>query len=184
MATMDTTTLSVLGIIAVLAVLALVAWAIQRRNRSHRLHAHFGTEYDRTVERMGFRQEAEAELRERERRVERLHITPLAPADAGRHAQEWKTVQSHFVDNPRGALTEADALVRRVMTQRGYPVGDFESRAADISVDHPRVVENYRTAHAIAARDERGAANTEDLRKAVVHYRALSDDLLGVAPQC
>ncbi|HEU5295796.1 MAG TPA: hypothetical protein VFU71_13525 [Burkholderiaceae bacterium] len=180
---LDPNTLGVLTIIVALAMVALVAWlVVQRRRQSERLRQRFGPEYMRTVDHLGSRDKAEAELRARERRVGRLHIVPLAPADASRYAQQWQLLQARFVDNPRGSLAEADRLVRDLMLQRGYPVGDFEHRAGDISVDHPSVVEHYRIAHAIALRDERDASDTEDLRQAVVHYRALFDELLEVAP--
>ena len=123
-----------------------------------------------------------AELKAREKRVEKFTITPLAPADAARFTQAWNALQGRFIDNPKGVVVEADTLVRELMLNRGYPMGDFEMRAADISVDHPTVVENYRAAQAIAVRDERGEADTEELRKAVVHYRTLFDELLGERP--
>jgi hypothetical protein len=111
-----------------------------------------------------------------------LNITPLAPADAARFSQAWNALQSRFIDNPKGVVGQADHLVRELMVKRGYPMGDFERRAADISVDHPGVVTTYRAAQAIALRDERGEADTEELRKAVVHYRTLFDELLEVKP--
>jgi hypothetical protein len=180
---LNSDTAIVLTIVGVLAVLALVAWLMQHRNRSQRLQQRFGPEYARAVDHLGSRDKAEAELMARERRVERLHIAPLSPAVAARYAQEWKLLQSRFVDNPRGTLAEADRLVRELMLQRGYPMGDFERRAADISVDHAAVVDHYRAAHDIALRDQRDATDTEDLRMAVVHYRALFDELLEVAPE-
>jgi hypothetical protein len=178
---LDNGTLTVLAIVAVLAVLALVAWLRPRTNQSERLQQRFGPEYTRTVDQLGSRDKAEAELLERQRRVKRLHIVALSPAEAARYAQEWKLLQGRFVDSPRGALGEADRLVREVMLRRGYPMGDFERRAADVSVDHPVVVDHYRAAHAIVLRDPRDAPDTEDLRKALVHYRALFDELLEVA---
>jgi sensor domain CHASE-containing protein len=181
MTNLDTNTLLVLSVLGALVVLAIVAWALQRRRQSERLQQRFGTEYTRAVEHLGDREKAEAELLARERRVERLHIQPLAPPDAARFAQEWKLLQARFVDDPHRTLADADRLVREVMLMRGYPMGDFERRAADISVDHPAVVDHYRAAHAIALRDQHDATDTEDLRKAVVHYRALFDDLLEVA---
>jgi hypothetical protein len=179
---LDTTTLTVLTIFGLLAVLALVAWLTQRHRRSERLQQRFGPEYARTVDQLGSRDKAEAELIEREQRVERLHIVPLTPPVAARFAHEWKLLQSRFVDNPHTTLAEADRLVRELMLQRGYPMADFERRAADVSVDHPTVVDHYRAARVIAARDQREPIDTEDLRRALVHYRALFDDLLEVAP--
>jgi hypothetical protein len=180
--TLDTNTLTAIGLVVLLAVLALVAWATHRREQSFRLQQRFGTEYARTVDHLGSRDKAEAELLARQRRVEKLHIVALSPAEASRYAQEWQLLQGRFVDDPRGTLAEADRLVRELMLQRGYPMADFEHRAADISVDHPAVVDHYRAAHAIALRDQRGATDTEDLRRAVVHYRALFDELLEVVP--
>jgi len=171
-----------LAIVGVLAVLALSAWLMQRRHQSQHLQQRFGPEYTRTMDDLGSRDKAEAELLARERRVQRMHIVALAPTDAARYAQEWKLLQGRFVDDPRRTLAEADRLVRELMLQRGYPMADFERRAADISVDHPNVVEHYRAAHDIALRDQRAETSTEDLRQAVVHYHALFDDLLEVAP--
>jgi hypothetical protein len=179
MDTLDTRTL-ILGIVALLAVLALVAWLFSRRKQSYRLAQRFGPEYGHTVEELGGRNKAEAELKTRESRVGRLDIVALAPADAARFTQAWRDLQGRFVDNPKGVVTQADELVRELMSKRGYPVADFARRAADISVDHPAVVDHYRAAQAIALRDKRGEADTEELRKAVVHYRALFDELLEV----
>lgn len=179
---LDSRTMTLLIILVVLAVLALTAWLMHRRKQSFRLQQHFGGEYERAVEDLGSRDKAEAELRARERRVESLHIVPLSPADAERFASAWTALQGRFVDSPNGVLQEADRLVRELMSRRGYPMADFERRAADISVHHPAVVDHYRAALRIAARDQRGEADTEELRKAVVHYRALFDDLLEVAP--
>jgi hypothetical protein len=179
---LDTSTVAALVIIGLLAALALVAWATQGRRRSQHLEQRFGPEYTRVLDALGSREKAEAELLAREQRVKRLHIGALAPADAERYAQTWMRVQGRFVDSPRGALVEADRLVRELMLQRGYPMADFERRAADISVHHPAVVEHYRAAHEMVLRDRRDAADTEDLRKALVRYRALFDELLEVAP--
>jgi hypothetical protein len=176
----DSQTLAILAVL-VLAVIAIAAWAWSRKQQSKRLEQRFGPEYNRTVENLGDRAKAEAELRDRERRVEKLEIVPLAPADAARFSQEWKTIQGRFVDNPKGVLADADHLVRDLMVKRGYPMGDFDRRAADISVHHPHVVEHYRAARGITLRDRRGEADTEELRQAVVHYRALFDELLEVA---
>lgn len=169
------------GILALVLLAVAVGFILQRQQQSKRLRLRFGAEYDRAVGEFG-RTKAEAELRAREKRVEKLNVIPLAPADAARFTQAWSTLQGRFVDNPKGVVVEADHLVRELMLKRGYPMGDFERRAADISVDHPAVVENYRAAQAIAVRDERGEADTEELRKAVVHYRTLFDELLEGRP--
>ncbi len=139
----------------------------------------FGPEYERTVRETDDRRRAEAELEARRRRVEDLDLRDIQPDDATRYASAWKAVQGRFVDDPPGAVGEADRLVGEVMAARGYPVTDFEQRAADLSVGHGTVVEQYREAHAIAARHATGDADTEDLRRAMVHYRALFSDLLG-----
>ena len=169
-------------ILLVAVVLAVVAWLIVQRQRSLRLKRRFGPEYDTTVSEFHSRSKAETELLKREDRVARLKIVPLTSADAARFSQAWNTLQSRFIDNPKGVVAQADQLVRELMEKRGYPMGDFERRAADISVDHPAVVATYRVAQAIAASDARGEADTEELRKAVIYYRALFDELLGVAP--
>ena len=167
--------------VAVLVVIALAAWRIHsKRKQSHRLKEHFGPEYSRSVNDLGSRRKAESELKAREERVEHLTIVPLAPSEAARFSETWKDLQGRFVDNPKNAVVQADQLVRELMLKRGYPMGDFERRAADISVDHPEVVTHYRAAQAIAVRDGRGEADTEELRKAIVHYRALFDELLEV----
>jgi hypothetical protein len=167
--------------VVVIALLALAAWFFsQKKKQSARLQQRFGPEYTRTIDELGGRTKAEAELKAREKRVEDLTITALAPAEAARFSQAWNALQARFVDNPKGVVVQADQLVRELMVKRGYPMGDFERRAADISVDHPTVVEHYRAAQAIAARDERGEADTEELRKAVVHYRVLFDEMLEV----
>ena len=175
---MDINLLLTLGIILLLLVIGGIL--LTRRRRSDHLAHRFGPEYERTVERMGGRGKAEADLLAREKRVQKLQIVPLAPEDAQRFRMEWQALQSRFVDSPRTALAQADLLVRDLMTRRGYPMGDFESCAADISVDHPHVVEHYRAAHEIALRDQRGEADTEVMRQAIVHYRALFSDLLEV----
>jgi hypothetical protein len=165
-------------VIVVLALLGVIAWLFYERQRSERLRSGFGPEYDRAVAEQGDRRAAEAELAARQQRVEALRLHPLAPDDRERFAGDWRRAQAHFVDDPAAAIGEADRLVASAMQARGYPVGDFEQRAADISVDHPDVVEHYRAAHAIAQNNERGGAGTEDLRQGMVHYRALFADLL------
>jgi LPXTG-motif cell wall-anchored protein len=178
---MNTTPLNWLVVAGILliALLAMAAWFLfQKRKQSARLQQRFGAEYERTVGELGGRSEAEAELKAREERVESLTIAPLAPAEAARFTQAWNALQGRFVDNPKGVVIQADQLIRELMLKRGYPMADFEHRAADISVDHPDVVDNYRAAQVIAARDERGQADTEELRQAVVHYRVLFDEML------
>ncbi len=171
-------------VVAGVLIIALLVLAVlvmsKRRKQSLRLQQRFGPEYSRTVDELGGRAKAESELRAREKRVERLNIMALAPSEAARFSQAWNELQNRFVDNPKGVVMQADQLVRELMLKRGYPMGDFERQAADISVDYPTVVENYRAAQAIAIRDHRGDANTEELRQAVVHYRALFDELLEV----
>jgi hypothetical protein len=167
-------------IVVVIAIVAVVVaiWLVGQRQRRSRLRDRFGAEYHREVERQGNLSKAEATLAAREKRVARLHIKPLMADDAARFSQQWRAIQTRFVDDPRGAVTEADKVVGEVMLARGYPIGDFEQQVADISVDHPDVVMNYRAARDIADEHARGRASTEDLRQAMVHYRALFRDLL------
>jgi hypothetical protein len=169
--------------VLIAALIAVAAWAYSQKKRQHsqRLQQRFGPEYGRAVDQFGDRAKAEAELEAREKRVERFDITTLAPSDAAKFRQAWNALQARFIDNPKASVVQADHLVYDLMAKRGYPMGDFERRAADISVDHPGVVSNYRAARAIAARDELGEADTEELRRAVVHYRALFDELLEVS---
>jgi hypothetical protein len=173
------TWMMIAGAMAVILV-ALAVWFFIRGKQSDKLRGRFGPEYDRTVSQYGGRSKGESELKAREKRVERLDIVPLEPKEAARFGEAWGQLQNRFVDNPAWTVTEAEHLVRELMQKRGYPMGDFERRADDISVDHPDVVANYRSAQAIATRDRSGPADTEELRKAVVHYRALFDDLLEV----
>ena len=180
METIDTQTWIILAAAVALGVVAIGAWLYTQRKQSHRLQEHFGPEYDRTVNELGSRTKGESELKAREKRVERLEILPLAPPEAARFSEAWQALQGRFIDNPKGVVVQAEQLVRELMEKRGYPMGDFERRAGDISVDHPDVVANYRSAQAIAVRDQKGTADTEELRKAVVHYRALFDELLEV----
>jgi len=180
-ATLSTQTVVEIGLVlALLAGLGLWLYYQQQKKQSLRLREKFGPEYGRTVMKLGSRTKAEGNLRAREKRVDQLKIVPLQPADAERFIHAWKALQARFVDDPRGVVVQADQLVRELMQKRGYPMGDFNSRAADISVDHPAVVENYRVAQEIAIRAEKSDASTEDLRKAVVHFRALFDELLEV----
>lgn len=181
---MDTNAIdmNVVATIAIVLLLLVIGGALlMRRRRSEALREQFGPEYQRAVHEAGSPSKAEAELMARRKRVDKLNIVPLAPVDAERFTRSWQALQARFVDSPQGALFEADQLVRELMMKRGYPMGDFDSRAADISVDHPSVVEHYRSAHAITLRDQRGEADTEALRQAIVHYRALFAELLEVA---
>jgi len=169
------------AVLLIALLISVVAWLVIQKQRTLELKRRFGPEYDLTVSELGSRVKAEAELTSREKRVAGFEIVPLTPADAVRFTQAWSALQGRFIDNPKGVVLDADHLVRELMAKRGYPMGDFEHRVADISVDHPDVVATYRAAQSIAARDERGEADTEELRKAVVHYRTLFDELLGVA---
>jgi len=178
--TWNTIELALVIALAVIVVTVIAAWLFFRKRRTKKLRTQFGgAEYDRAVEEGGTRRQAEAGLKERTERVESLKIRALAPGDRARFVESWSRVQARFVDGPGGAVTEADQLLGDVMSTRGYPVSDFEQRAADISVDHPLVMENYRTAHEIAVRQTRGQANTEDLRQAMIHYRTLFEELVG-----
>lgn len=163
-------------IAAVVVAVIVIAWAVSRKRRTEALQHRFGPEYQRAVREKGDR--AEADLLERQRRVEKFSIRELSAAERERFISDWRVVQSRFVDDPQGAVRDADELVTRLMQTRGYPMSDFEQRAADISVDHPRVVDNYRAAHEIAIRHQRGQATTEDLRNAIIYYRSLFDELL------
>jgi FtsZ-interacting cell division protein ZipA len=176
---MDTWVWIVIGAIVAIVVLGVVFSALRTR-RSRSLQDQFGREYDRTVDKAGGRREAERELAERQKRHEELELRPLSQDARERYVQQWQVTQGRFVDDPTGAVSEADDLVQRVMRDRGYPVDDFEQRAADISVEHPDLVEKYRTANGIARSSERGEASTEDLRHSVRHYRALFVELLEV----
>jgi hypothetical protein len=173
----------VIGVLVALAVIVIAIVLMQKR-RTDELRGKFGPEYERLVREHGGTREAERELGDRVQRVKQLHIKPLSAEHRHRFAEAWRSDQAKFVDDPKGAVVEADRLVADLMQVRGYPVGDFDQRAADVSVDHPHVVQNYRVAHDIAVREHRGEASTEDLRVAMVHYRALFDDLLdSVEPQ-
>jgi len=167
-------------IVAVVVVLVLVGWmAMQRRQRSRGLREQFGSEYEQAVEETGDRKQAEADLDARRQRVESFEIVELRPDESASFTERWQTVQANFVDRPSEAITEAETLVTQVMVKRGYPMADFDQRAADVSVDHPEVVSEYREARAIAVKNADGNASTEDLRQAMLHYRALFDELLG-----
>jgi hypothetical protein len=170
----------VLIVIAVIAVIAIAVWmAVRNKNRQRDdLRDRFGPEYDETVARAGNRGKAEAQLRERAERRESYDIRPLPREDRVRFAEQWRSTQARFVDQPSLAVDEADVLVKQVMSARGYPTGDVERQTEDVSVDHPDVVGHYRAATRIAASSRDGQASTEDLRQAMVHYRALFAELL------
>jgi hypothetical protein len=174
---MNTATLIV--ILIAMVVIAVALWAILRKQRTTRLRSKFGPEYDRVVQLEGNRKRAEAELAHREKRVQKFNIRELTPQERSRFAEAWSREQSLFVDHPKTAVINADALVTELMTVRGYPMSDFQTQAADVSVDHPGVVDNYREAHSIAELCRRGQANTEDLRRAMIYYRALFEAVLG-----
>ncbi len=177
--TLSTTELVLFIALVVVVALGIAAFLFQRKRRTERLRSQFGgAEYARAVQKGGNRRHGEARLEERTQRVEGLHIRPLAAGDRARFIESWRGVQARFVDGPAGAVTEADQLLGDVMSTRGYPVSNFEQMAADISVGHPLVLENYRTAHEIALRQTRGQANTEELRQAMVHYRTLFEELI------
>lgn len=176
---MDNTALVAILVVVGIAIVAFAAFMYLRKQKSDKLRNRFGPEYDRAVEERGDRAKAEAALEERQRRVDALNIRPLKPEDASRFRNSWSSLQTQFVDDPKGAVTDADRLLGEVMATRGYPMGDFEQRAADISVHHPTVVTNYRKGHDIALRHAKGDASTEDMRQAMIHYRALFAELVG-----
>lgn len=179
---MDSQTLITVGItVAVCALIGVAVWFAVNQMRSRRLKERFGPEYYRAVDRAQDRDLAEAELEKREERVKKYRIVPLSEHDRAHYQHEWDGVQNHFVDDPRGATREADELISEVMERRGYPVGSFEQSSADLSVDYPTVVENYRAATQIARRNRQGEVGTEDLRQALVYYRALFHELLQAA---
>ncbi len=175
----DLTPTQIAIIVAVIVVIvgAILAFFLQRR-RTEKLRRHFGPEYDRAVAEGGDRRRAEAKLEERTERVKKFHLRPLSAEDRVRYTEQWDRVQAHFVDAPAGAVAEADQLIGDLMATCGYPMSDFDQRAADISVEHPVVTQNYRSAHEIALRQAKGQSSTEDLRRAMIHYRALFEDLL------
>jgi len=173
---MSKTAIVILVLAVVLA--AAVAFAGFQYLRTRRLRNRFGPEYTRTVHETGDRNLAETKLEKAEKRVARLRLRPIEPADRERFLGSWRSLQARFVDDPRNALTQADTLLGEVMSARGYPVSDFAVRVEDISVDHPRVAENYRAGHEIVLRHARGLASTEDMRQAMIHYRTLFDELV------
>ena len=166
------------AVIVLLIVVGVALYVRKRRNTTAGLRRRFGAEYDRAVVEHGSERNAQVKLADRETRVENLKIRNLGATERERFVAEWQSVQSHFVDHPKGAVTEADELVSSLMQARGYPEADFDQRAADMSVRHPRLVEQYRFAHAVAARPGTDEASTEDLRTAMIQYRTLFDELV------
>ncbi len=169
--------------IAAVALVAVVLWQSLARRRTSRLQQQFGPEYNRTLDTTDSKREAEAELQARQEHRQQLEIRPLPQAARDRYLQSWQSVQAQFVDDPRDAVASADSLIQSVMAERGYPVDDFEQRAADVSVDHPQVVENYRHGHRLAQASANGNDSTEDLRQAMQHYRALFEELVEPAAE-
>jgi hypothetical protein len=174
-------TLTIVLIIVVLVIAAAIVYGVQAGRRK-RLRSTFGPEYDRAVADTGSRTEAEKELRERERRHADLELKPLSAEAQAKYSADWEEVQLQFVDNPTEAVGTADDLVTRLITERGYPTRDYDDRLADLSVEHANTLQHYREAHEISDRNRAGTASTEDLRQALVHYRALFADLLGTDP--
>ena len=173
-------TTNIIVAVSVLLIMGTVLGLIfaRRTKRTERLHGQFGSEYDHTVKSLGNEKKAQTELEERQRYVKALDIRPLTVDEHTRYLADWAAVQSSFVDEPRRAIVEADRLIMEVMELRAYPVADFEQRAADVSVNYPALVSNYRAAREVAVRNEDHHAGTEDLRKALINYRSLFDELL------
>lgn len=174
---MNAATISIVLVVGIIVGVGIAY--LFHHNRSLRLRKRFGPEYARAVAETGDRWRAESALEHRAKRVERLHVRSLTPAERQHFREAWHEVQGRFVDDPIGSLAEADRLIASVMSAEGYPVADFEQRAADISVDHPEVVENYRGGHRIVLKEAQGGGDTEDLRQGMIHYRLLFEDLLG-----
>lgn len=168
----------VIAVVGVVALVAVIAWQVVRRQRTRRLRDQFGPEYQRTLTEAESKREAEAELAARQERRQELEIRALSVEERARYSDEWQQVQSQFVDDPAGAVTRADSLIQSVMVVRGYPMEDFDQRAADVSVDHPRVVENYREGHRLFVKTSGGDGSTEDLRQAMRSYRKLFEELV------
>jgi hypothetical protein len=173
-------TLIVIAVVVVLCIAA--AWLYMRKRRTAALREKFGSEYTRAVLVHGSERKAEAKLEDREKRVEKLNLRDLNPTEYESFSKRWAEVQARFVDSPKGAVMEADDLVSSLMKTRGYPMADFDQRAADISVDHPLVVENYRSAHETTLRVGQLEASTDELRTAMIHYRALYEELMQAPP--
>jgi hypothetical protein len=178
---MNTTTAIVVIVVVAIVVIVIALALYYRKSRTRKLRARFGPEYDRVVgQENGNTTRAEAILENRQKRIQKLNIRRLSPEESGRLSAEWRTVQELFVDRPQEAIVRADNLVTEALSACGYPAGDFEQRAIDISVEHPQVVETYRSAHDIAVHANRGETTTEDLRKAMQHYRTVLEDILEI----
>ena len=175
---MDTTLMIIIVVVVVVIVGVILGLVFSRRKRSEKLQEKFGPEYDRTVQTMGDEKKAQTELNERQKYVETLEIRTLSVSERERYLADWTAVQSKFVDEPGQAIIDADRLIMEVMQLRGYPVSDFEQRAADISVKYPGLVSNYRGAREIADKNKQQQANTEELRQAMIYYRSLFEELL------
>ena len=173
------TTYIIIAVVLILVILGIVLLPmLARRKRSDRLHDHFGSEYDHTVQVLGNEKKAQTELEERQKYVKALDIRPLSDIEHKRYVADWTAVQSKFVDEPGQAIVDADRLIMEVMQLRAYPISDFEQRAADVSVSYPALVSNYRAARVIALKNQEGQADTEELRQAMIYYRSLFDELL------
>lgn len=167
-------------IVIVIAAVAFAVWAYMQRQKTLKLRGRYGSEYERLATKEQSARRAEAILEQREKRVAKFQIRPLREEERARFAADWRLVQERFVDNPRSAVADADRLIKDALKARGYPMGDFEQQAADLSVEYPHVVENYRKAHHIAMEDQQSEATTEDLRKAMQYYRSLFEYVLGM----
>jgi hypothetical protein len=178
---MSSTLITVLVVLLVIGAILVVLGVVANRRRA--LRQRFGPEYDRVVESTEDRRAAERELRDRERRHAELELRPLDPESRERYSASWEEIQARFVDAPNEAVGEADELVTRLVAERGYPTGDYDDQLAHLSVEHARTLDHYRQAHDINERNSRGEATTEQLRQALVHYRALFADLLGTEPE-
>lgn len=178
---MDQNQIAILAVVVVIAIIvvAAIGYVYSRKRRSQRLREHFGPEYERVLKQQGDERKAEGVLEFREKHRRQFKVRALSASDRQSFTTRWREVQARFVDDPRGAVTVADSLVTDVMQARGYPIGEFDQRAADLSVDYPSIVENYRAGHEIAMRHSAGQASTEDLRQAMMHYRLLFEELLG-----
>jgi hypothetical protein len=174
----DTTYIIIIVVLVLVIIGAILGPVFARRRRSERFHDQFGPEYDHTVQTMGDEKKAQIELDERRKHVEALDIRSLSVNERGRYLADWTAVQSKFVDEPGQAIIDADRLIMEVMQVRAYPVSDFEQRAADISVNYPALVTNYRAAREIAIKNEQHQADTEELRQAMIYYRSLFEELL------